>query len=831
MIAPKTKDDAMPQPGAQDLLAYLHRDGRWAYLWTKKGNSKQSHWFQVGEPIPTLDSNTHNIYFGVHPTGQIPTTNTKGELARPTHVRSQIEHVTVLNCLFSEFDAKDFGHDKQATMTHIEALPVEPSAIVDSGGGYHAYWLLATSHRLHTDQERARMRRVQAAWVAFTGGDKGAKDLARVLRLPGTYNLKYTPSRYVRFVKADFAQVYPLADLEERLAHILVTPDPRAGPDRDPVVTKPYTYGDDVAAAAKNLERLHPGRCDNYQEWVTVGMALSELGQVGLALWEDWSKQSAKYEPGVCAKKWMSFTPGDGVTLASLRHWADQDDPQPQPPRKPPERRAEPEPGKNGGKSPTDTPENAGLPLDCPDLPEYARLTPEQSDLAATAGRWLDDYVRFASEAAPMTPRPFHVAAGLSMGSLAIARRLCLAVSVSQNHIFPNLYMLYIGPSTIQRKTTAFAVVRGLLKAAELKHFLLADRQTPEALGLDLTTRIPPTYETWEIVTQELWRKERALAAQRGWFLEEASHLMDSFNRDFTSGLLPMVLDLYDAPESALSSNSVSRGRAMVENAYLTIYGVTTYGAMAEHLQKKTLWSNGFFARFALVGSDNVRAWRFWPEPKCYPSDLVQRLRFVATELLPTPKAYITEIEIQDADGARKVKQIELTTPLVASKVVLERGGPAWQAWERYAKATGYDLLIGRQISERFKPSYGRLGTMLAKIAMILAVFDTKTLPVVVEPRHVYKGQQILETWRANLHDIFGKLQVIHEDDTGDKIKAVLAKKGREWTTRRDLLRSLSMKWSDIERMVNDLIAGGEIETEDKKNGNGTTSTIYRLIP
>ena len=60
---------------------------------------------------------------------------------------------------------------------------------------------------------------------------------------------------------------------------------------------------------------------------VLVGMALSELGDTGLALWQQWSQKSAKYQPGDCEGKWPSFTPSDGVTLGSLYHWANEDDP------------------------------------------------------------------------------------------------------------------------------------------------------------------------------------------------------------------------------------------------------------------------------------------------------------------------------------------------------------------------------------------------------------------------------------------------------------------------------------------------------------------------
>ena len=94
----------------------------------------------------------------------------------------------------------------------------------------------------------------------------------------------------------------------------------------------------------------------------------------------------------------------------------------------------------------TETPKGEAkiaIPGKVPNLPEYARLTPEQKTQATTAGKWLDDYIAFASKASPLTPTSFHEAAGLFSGSLAIARRIHLPVSVKRNWIRPNLYVLF----------------------------------------------------------------------------------------------------------------------------------------------------------------------------------------------------------------------------------------------------------------------------------------------------------------------------------------------------------------------------------------------------
>lgn len=100
-----------------------------------------------------------------------------------------------------------------------------------------------------------------------------------------------------------------------------------------------FNYGerDEYEQAKRNLARLGLWRADDYQAWVEVGMALSCLGTVGLPLWRTWSAASSKFKQGECDKKWGSFTRNGGkvITLASLAHWAAQDDPRPTNPRAP----------------------------------------------------------------------------------------------------------------------------------------------------------------------------------------------------------------------------------------------------------------------------------------------------------------------------------------------------------------------------------------------------------------------------------------------------------------------------------------------------------------
>jgi putative DNA primase/helicase len=314
---------------ADRLLDHLHRGGNWAHYWTpntgdfyidKRGErqeGKHSLWFPVDSrpPVPAGWAE-RNVYFNVYPQTQIP----DGRDRRS--VKARVAYVAAVNCFFGEFDAKDYG-SKAAILEHVDTLSLYPSVVVDSGGGYHCYWLLAEPYAVD-DGNRDHVKRVQYAWVDLVGSDGGAKDLARVLRVPGTQNRKgiYAPDYHtVEIVESDFDRLYTLKDFE-RLTEDLRKP---VEPSRAPY-TGVTTITDDLVLASECLERLAAHRREDYHEWIAVGMTLTALGDAGLQLWREWSAGSAKYRPGDCDRKWRTFSP-NGVGIGTLVGLAYEDDP------------------------------------------------------------------------------------------------------------------------------------------------------------------------------------------------------------------------------------------------------------------------------------------------------------------------------------------------------------------------------------------------------------------------------------------------------------------------------------------------------------------------
>lgn len=132
----------------QQFLAHLYRGGKWAYWWL----ITHTVWFPVDKPV-AVPHGKHPSYFGVHPTAQ----------ARGKTQRARIQDIAAINCLFAEFDAKDFADDKTRILTHIAALPIAPSVMVDSGGGFHCYWLLREPFGIANERDRRHAKRLQLA--------------------------------------------------------------------------------------------------------------------------------------------------------------------------------------------------------------------------------------------------------------------------------------------------------------------------------------------------------------------------------------------------------------------------------------------------------------------------------------------------------------------------------------------------------------------------------------------------------------------------------------------------------------------------------------------
>lgn len=123
------------------------------------------------------------------------------------------------NLGYAHFLYVDLDHVDAEEALHrvvVEAEFPKPTLMVNSGHGIHAYWKLDPPLDLSRKENLEAFRRAEEAISAAVEGDERARDAARVLRVPGTWNPKDPPAACVMVKRGE--ESYPLAtfDPEER---------------------------------------------------------------------------------------------------------------------------------------------------------------------------------------------------------------------------------------------------------------------------------------------------------------------------------------------------------------------------------------------------------------------------------------------------------------------------------------------------------------------------------------------------------------------------------------------------------------------------------------
>ena len=142
-------------------------------------------WLDIAAEIRGLDNERGlNVWFSTKGTNEIPTVNAKGGKVDPKWTRIRQGTASVSNCIFADFDNCD----------ELPVFPLEPTGVVRTGSGFHPYWVFSEPIILDTPEQRTFANDLQRDFVDFVlvplGADPAVKDMARMLRVPGTHNHK-----------------------------------------------------------------------------------------------------------------------------------------------------------------------------------------------------------------------------------------------------------------------------------------------------------------------------------------------------------------------------------------------------------------------------------------------------------------------------------------------------------------------------------------------------------------------------------------------------------------------------------------------------------------
>jgi hypothetical protein len=87
------------------------------------------------------------------------------------------------------------------------------------------------------------------------------------------------------------------------------------------------TDAEDIELAKKIVKILDKKRAENYVDWIKVGWCLRNIHIELLEDWEEFSKQSEKYEKGCFDNVWFRMTEGT-LNMGTLHYWAKNDNPE-----------------------------------------------------------------------------------------------------------------------------------------------------------------------------------------------------------------------------------------------------------------------------------------------------------------------------------------------------------------------------------------------------------------------------------------------------------------------------------------------------------------------
>jgi Primase C terminal 2 (PriCT-2)/RepB DNA-primase from phage plasmid len=199
-------------------------------------------------------------------------------------------------------------------------LPLQPSLTVESSPGKFHEYILASDHWPADEEGSAEHRAIEERIIESYGSDPNAKDLSRVLRVPGFLHRKDKDKPHLvrivsspgwRYPRQQIIEAFPPVERSQRTKAKSNGAAPHSDPGRDD--------GEDQ----RIRDALFRVDATERHVWLTIGMAIeAHYGDAGRSLWDEWSATAPdKYSLDDQDRVWRSFK-GSGVTIGTLFHYA-----------------------------------------------------------------------------------------------------------------------------------------------------------------------------------------------------------------------------------------------------------------------------------------------------------------------------------------------------------------------------------------------------------------------------------------------------------------------------------------------------------------------------
>jgi hypothetical protein len=278
---------------------YGHFDSGYLNLFTTDRNGhKATEWFSVDrldQMAARAEALTdRNVWFSVATRRRPLNAGGRGGAADCLAIPALWADIDIAGSNHKHSD--DLPQSVAAAMELVGAFPLRPSIVVHTGGGLHPYWVL--SEPCPVEAAIALLERWATTWDRLAAKlslrADNVYDLARVLRVPGTRNIKNDPSQPVFVIEAN-GLLYGVDDIIENTDE----PPPRAhrSAERGPVIgirpgdeyNQRHTGGDVLSAAGWTLNKIDRSGDEHWlHPWGATSEASATVYADGhTAIWSD----------------------------------------------------------------------------------------------------------------------------------------------------------------------------------------------------------------------------------------------------------------------------------------------------------------------------------------------------------------------------------------------------------------------------------------------------------------------------------------------------------------------------------------------------------------
>lgn len=361
---------------------------------------------------------------------------------------------------------------------------------------------------------------------------------------------------------------------------------------------------------------------------------------------------------------------------------------------------------------------------------------------------WLEAYLTYTDNSE--SPLSYHTWCGLSVIAGALQRRIYLKWGLGQV-IYPNLYVVLIGPSGRTRKGVALGIAKDFLK--QIKTISIAPESSSGRQAMILAMK--RSFINFQDPTDGKVKFHCAITA----FSEELSVFLGQGDIAYLSNLT----DWYDSKDD-WEYETVGRGKDTLQGLCLNLMGGTAPDWIQSMIPPEAV-GGGFTSRVIFVVEEKKRK--------------------------IVPEHFVTDAE-KELQG-KLVRDLERISKLAGAVEFTDEGKKLYTDW--YIQQDT-ELSLGRPVIDdtRFAGYCERRATHIRKLMMLCSASRGDDLTIRAEDFHRAKG--LLEAVEVKMGKTFGGFGKARNSDVAELIKDYIQKMGI--TTRKSLMQKF---YRDIDPM------------------------------